>query len=155
MMRTIKMLAVILASLMALAAPAVMTDPAANASTVAKTVVYGFGQGCPELQHISWAHPMVRPNQAHFGLSCEVGIHRIRWHDWRQLSAFGRGSFLLFTGFGFKNRPATIALSRVRLHKGRHYFSHLIIVWISGNGRHHKLVFNWRHNATTHTWGWS
>jgi hypothetical protein len=154
-MRTIKMLTAILAGLVASAAPAAMTAPAANASTASKTVVYGFGRGCPELQHISWGHPMVRPRQAHFGLSCEVGIHRIRWRDWRRRSASGHGSFLLFTGFGFKNRPATVALSRVRRHRGRHYFSHLTIVWTSKNGKHHRLVSNWRYNATMHLWGWT
>jgi hypothetical protein len=153
-MRTLKMWTAILASLAALAAPAVMSAPAADASVIAKTVVYGFGPGCPALHSSSWAHPLVRPGQAHFGFSCEVGIDRIRWHDWRTLSASGRGSFLLFTGFGFQNRPATIALSAVLRHKGQRYFSHLIIVWTSRNGRHHKLIFNWRHDATMHIWLW-
>jgi hypothetical protein len=154
MMRTIKMLTVTLASLAALAAPAVMTAPVADASVISQTVVYGFGPGCPALHSSSWAHPMVRPGQAHFGFSCEVGIHRIRWQDWRRLSASGHGSFLLFTGFGFQDRPATIALSNVLRHNGQRYFSHLIIVWTSQNGSHHKLVFNWRHNATMHIWLW-
>jgi hypothetical protein len=154
-MKTIKMLAVILASVAALAAPGVLTSAAADASSATKTVVYGFGPGCPALQHVSWAHPMVRPGQAHFGLSCEVGIHRMRWRDWRRSSAFGHGSFLLFNGFGFNNRPATITLSRVRLHKGRRYFSHLIIVWRAANGRHHKLAMNWRYNKAEHLRLWS
>jgi hypothetical protein len=160
-MRTIKMLAVILASLVILAAPAIAPSAAASASPVAsvsmaaKTVVYGFGAGCPALQHVSWAHPLTRPGQAHFGLSCEVGIHRIRWRDWRHGSAFGHGSFLLFNGLGFSNRPATIALSRVHVHKGRRYFAHLIIVWTASNHKHHKLVMNWRYNKTEHLWGWN
>ena len=154
-MRTIKMLAVVLASLATLSAPAVLTGATADASSTAKTAVYGFGPGCPALQHISWAHPMVRPGQAHFGLSCEVGIHRVRWHDWRRSSAFGHGSFLLFNGLGFSNRPATITLSGVRLHKSRRYFSHLIIVWTGSDRRHHKLVMNWRFNKTEHLWGWN
>lgn len=153
-MTTIRVLAVILAGLTMLAAPAVMTAPAANASTTPKTVVYGFGPGCPALHPSSWAHPMVRPGQAHFGLSCEVGIDRIRWHDWRRLSAAGHGSFLLFTGVGFRRRPATISLSRVRRHNGHRYFSHLVIVWTSTNGAHHKLIFNWRHDAAMHIWLW-
>ncbi|HUB40369.1 MAG TPA: hypothetical protein VMA72_16085 [Streptosporangiaceae bacterium] len=155
MMRTIKMLAAILASLTALAAPAVLMSPAANASSTAKTVVYGFGAGCPALQHVSWAHPKVKPGQAHFGLSCEVGIHRIRWRDWRRESAFGHGSYLQFNGIGFNNRPATIALSRVRLHKKHRYFSHLIIVWKGRNSKHHRLVMNWRYNKTERLWGWN
>lgn len=148
------MLAVILASLTALVASPVMTATAASASTTPKTVVYGFGPGCPALHSASWVHPMVRPRQAHFGLSCEVGIDRIRWHGWRRLSASGHGSFLLFTGVGFQRRPATSSLSRVRRHNGHRYFSHLIIVWTSRNGAHHKLVFNWRHDAAMHIWLW-
>jgi hypothetical protein len=153
-MRTIKMVAAIAVSLAALAAPVILTSPAAEASSITKTVVYGFGAGCPAVQHVSWAHPMVRPRQAHFGLSCEVGIHRIRWRDWRRHAASGHGSFLLFNGFGFSNRPARITLSRVRLHRGRRYFSHLLIVWTGKNGKHHKLVMNWRHNKTEHLWLW-
>ncbi len=67
----------------------------------------------------------------------------------------GRGSFLLFNGIGFTNRPATIALSKTRLHKGNRYFSHLIIVWTARNGSHHKLVMNWRYSRPNHIWWWN
>jgi len=58
-----------------------------------RTVVYGFGGGCPPA---GWANPAVR---------------LIRWHDWRRLSASGHGTHLQFNGTGFTGQAATISLS--------------------------------------------
>jgi hypothetical protein len=110
----------------------------AAATATSKTVVYGFGR-----YQVGWAHPEVRPTRATFGLAGEDGIKRIRWHDWRRSSASGQGLHQLFTGTGVKDQKATIDLSRVRTHKGQHYFSHLVMRWTTKNGKHHTETLNW------------
>jgi hypothetical protein len=116
--------------------------PAMAAPSSAPAVAYGFGDHCPSGH---WGKPEVRPARAWFSLACEDGIRSIRWASWRRASAFGRGKHLLFNGLGFTPQPATITLSRVRLHNGHRYFSHLIIKWTTRNGIRHHEIFNWKH----------
>lgn len=133
--------AAIAASLLA-ACTGVGAAPAVAASAGAKTVVYGFSGKCPIGK---WGKPAVRPPKALFNLACEDGIRSIRWTYWRQASAAGRGKHLMFNGLGFTPQPATITLSRVRVHDGRKYFAHLVINWTTRSGRHHREVYNWKH----------
>ena len=42
-----------------------------------------------------------------------------------------------------EDQKATIDLSRVRTHKGQHYFSHLVMRWTTKNGKHHTETLNW------------
>jgi len=123
--------------------------PAGAAPASARTVVYGFGGHCPSGK---WGKPEVRPSRAWFSLACEDGIRSIRWTDWRQASASGRGKHLLFNGTGFTPQQATIALSRVRVHDGRRYFAHLVIKWVARGGRHHHEAYNWK--RTSLGWYW-
>ena len=68
----------------------------------------------------------------------------------------GRCTYLLFTAHGtFADRPATIALSRVRRHHERPYFAHLVIVWKGRNGKHHRYVLNWVHLKAPGLWLWN
>jgi hypothetical protein len=115
-----------------------LAGAAAAATATSKTVVYGFG-----LHQVGWAHPEVRPTSATFSLAGEDGIKRIRWHDWRRSSASGQGLHQLFTGTGVENQKASIDLSRVRIHKGQRYFSHLVMRWTTKNGKHHTETLNW------------
>jgi hypothetical protein len=124
--------------------------PAVAAPSSAPTVVYGFGDHCPSGH---WSNPGVRPARAWFSLACEDGIRSIRWATWRRASAFGHGKHLLFNGIGFTPQRATITLSRVRLHNGHRYFSHLIIKWTTKNGTHHRQIYNWKHLKLG--WFWS
>ncbi len=123
--------------------------PAVAAPASARTVVYGFGDRCPSGK---WGKPEVRPSRAWFTLACEDGVRSIRWTQWRRASATGRGKHLLFNGIGFTPQPASITLSRVRVHDGRKYFAHLVIKWITG-GRHHQEIYNWKHTSLGWFWG--
>jgi len=147
--RSIRVLAVLLVSVLGLTAPVAVAS-AASTITSTKTVVYGFGGKCPPT---GWAHPLVRPSRAMFDLACEDGIRNIHWRYWRRSAAFGHGVHLQFNGIGFTGQPAIISLSRVRTHHGRRYFSHLVMRWTTRNGQHHQEVFNWRHADRTWLWG--
>ena len=48
--------------------------------------------------------------------------------------------------------PGTIYLSTVRKHRGRRYFSHLVMKWITRNGRQHEEVLNWKRDGTFWIW---
>jgi hypothetical protein len=128
---------------------AIGAGSAVAAPASAPTVVYGFGGHCPAGK---WGKPEVRPSRALFDLACEDGIRSIRWTDWRRTSAAGRGKHLMFNGFGFTPQPATIALSRVRIHDGHRYFAHLVIKWTTKRGKHQQEIFNWKH--TNLGWYW-
>lgn len=114
-----------------------------------KTVVYGFGGHCPPT---NWSNPMVRPGRAFFSLACENGVRRIRWQNWRAASAAGRGTILIFNGFGFTPHRGTISLSTVRMHHGQPYFAHLVMKWTTKNGTNHKEVLNWKKDGTFWIW---
>jgi hypothetical protein len=146
-MSFLKILVLVPAALTGLTAP-IATASAAPATT--RTVVYGFGGGCPPT---GWANPAMRPSLAMFNLACEDGIRHIRWHDWRRLSASGHGTHLQFNGTGFTGQAATISLSAVRSHNGRHYFSHLVIRWTTRNGQHHHEALNWK--RVNRAWIWA
>ncbi len=125
------------------------TSPAQAHTLNTKTVVYGFGGRCPPT---NWSGPAVRPARAYFSLACENGVRQIRWRYWRAASAFGHGTILIFNGIGFTRHPGTIYLSTVRKHRGRRYFSHLVMKWITRNGRQHKEVLNWKRDGTFWIW---
>jgi hypothetical protein len=138
-MRRFRVLAAVIVSVLTMTI-SVTAASAAGAATP-RTVVYGFGD-----HQIGWARPAVRPSRATFGLAGEDGIKGIKWQDWRGSSAFGHGLHLLFTGTGFRDQHATISLSRVRLHRGRRYFSHLVMRWTTKHGKHHTETLNWRYD---------
>jgi hypothetical protein len=124
--------------------------PAAQAATRAPaTVVYGFGGRCPAT---GWSDPLVRPAKALFSQACENGVRRIHWQSWHLSSAFGHATILTFNGFHLIPHPGTIALSDVRRHLGRRYFSHLVMNWTTRNGRHHREVLNWRRASGFWLW---
>lgn len=120
---------------------AAVAAPVAQASTA--TVVYGFGGKCLPT---NWAHPLVRPTHAFFSLPCEDGIRHVKWQRWGRSTATGHGQHLQFNGFGFTPQPATITLSKVRVHDGHKYFSHMVIRSKTKNGHHHTEVLNWGHD---------
>jgi hypothetical protein len=134
----------LLAPLVGIGAASAVAAPAS-----AQTVVYGFGNHCPTGK---WGKPAVRPSRAWFNLACEDGIRSIRWTYWRRTSAKGDGKHLMFNGTGFTPQPATITLSRVRVHDGRKYFAHLVIKWTTKHGSHHQETYNWKH--TNLGWYW-
>jgi hypothetical protein len=115
----------------------------AAAQAATPTVVYGFGGKCPPT---NWAHPLVRPTHAFFSLPCEDGIRHLTWQTWGRSTATGRGQHLQFNGTGFTPQPATITLSKVRVHDGHRYFSHMVIRSTTMNGHHHTETLNWRHD---------
>jgi hypothetical protein len=116
-----------------------ISSPASAATT--PTVVYGFGGQCPPTH---WHNPKVRPTRAYFDLACEGGIKAISWGYWRKYTAHGHGKWLVFNGFGFTTRPATITLSEVKFHNGHRYFSHMVINWVTRSGTHKRAILNWR-----------
>jgi hypothetical protein len=142
---------IISAAIIGMTAPVLSTGvvSALAAPRAAQTVVYGFGGSCPPT---NWKDPAVRPAKALFDLACEDGIRSIRWTSWRRSSAFGHGKHMLFTGLGFKLQAATIALSRVRVHDGHRYFSHLVMKWTTKSGQHKQETFNWKHNMAGWIW---
>jgi hypothetical protein len=123
--------------------------PAVAAPQSTQTVAYGFGGSCPPT---NWKHPEVKPAKAMFDLACEDGIRTIRWAHWRRTSAFGHGKHLMFNGTSFIPQPATIALSKVRVHDGRHYFSQLVMKWTTKSGHHGHETLDWKHNVAGWIW---
>jgi hypothetical protein len=53
---------------------------------------------------------------------------------------------------GFTQHHGTVSVSNVRSHRGRRYFSHLVMKWTTPNGRHHKEVLNWRRDGQFWIW---
>ncbi len=123
--------------------------PAPARAATTRTVVYGMNGHCPSG---TWGTPQVRPKSAFFSLPCENGIRHIRWRTWRRSSASGHGAILTFNGFRLVPHAGTIALSRVRAHRSRRYFSHLVMRWTTKGGRRHKEVLNWRKVGTLWLW---
>jgi len=53
---------------------------------------------------------------------------------------------------GFTPHRGTISLSDVRTHRGRRYFSHLVMKWTTSNTVRHREVLNWKRDGQFWIW---
>ncbi len=105
-------------------------------------MAYGFDG------HAGWRHGAVEPHAIYFGAGGSLLIRGLRWENWTQNAAIGRGVRWADScvpncaAGGYDKNPVVITLSRVRKHAGGGYFTRLLLQWTTGS-KVHKELFRW------------
>jgi hypothetical protein len=125
----------------------VLTDRITAASSAQPLPVsYGFGGAS------GWQHAKIKPHSIYFGAGGSLLVRGEKWISWTQVGAIGQGvrwadNCTPSCAAGHYDKTRTLlTLSRVRSHKGVHYFTRLTMLWTE-NGTRKKLNFRWQRST--------